>query len=352
MLTILVYLLRQERQVQGRRRKVEELIGSDRLAQFVKTMELCILFEAWMNQDAFTQNELDLVERFNPYFVGTLIDTIQRDEGHGMKILKLHLLSHFPMMIRLFGRPQNVDGMGPESHLKTKVKDRCRETRMQAKDVEIRTAMKDFESMALNMGGSEIVKLNRSSVMMKYCADLKFAAEHETLKRKRNGKRFKIIRDEHAQCHIVAKNAAYRGQTFHSRLLSEEHLCQFLPTLEGVNGYLHSQFNHTNFKVRGDPLDGRHDWAQVHWNGDIILCHFLIFLEVTTCPIPVKMLLDEINIGTYALVHFVDQNVFDSTPSSTLYGTTHRNFHVDENCSLITGWSKHTDAIHEPYLPR
>jgi len=40
-------------------------------------------------------------------------------------------------------------------------------------------------------------------------------------------------------------------------------------------------------------------------------------------------------IGKYALVHFVSKDVFSDVPTKPLYGKTHPNFHIDDNCNLI-----------------
>jgi len=44
--------------------------------------------------------------------------------------------------------------------------------------------------------------------------------------------------------------------------------------------------------------------------------------------------------GTYALVHFVNQDIFTDKPTKTLYGHEYCDFFVDGNCHLVRGWAK------------
>jgi len=44
--------------------------------------------------------------------------------------------------------------------------------------------------------------------------------------------------------------------------------------------------------------------------------------------------------GNYALVHFVNQDVFSCIPSKTLYDEIYLDFLVDGNCELVQGWAK------------
>jgi len=107
------------------------------------------------------------------FFIGTIVKEVKHEEGQGMKLIKVHLTGHFPLMIRLYGKPKNVDGSGPESNLKVKVKNEARLTRMQDKDFELCTAQKDYETVVLHAGASEIVCNGKSSILTKYIANLK-----------------------------------------------------------------------------------------------------------------------------------------------------------------------------------
>jgi len=90
LLTILCFLLQH-----GQLKILHNWIGDDWLGCFVKVMELTLLLEAFLNKDEFTEEELKLFDKFVPYFMYTFTDTVTRTEGHGMKLIKIHLLHHF-----------------------------------------------------------------------------------------------------------------------------------------------------------------------------------------------------------------------------------------------------------------
>jgi len=69
----------------------------------LKVMELMLLWESWLNKDELTEDEINLLDRFIPYFTHTFTSTTNQLEGQGMKLIKIHLLHHFRTMIQLIG---------------------------------------------------------------------------------------------------------------------------------------------------------------------------------------------------------------------------------------------------------
>ncbi len=76
--------------------------NKDWLSGFIKVMELTILLEAWLNKDEFCEEDLCLFDKFVPYFIHTFTMVVNRTEGQGMKLIKVHLLHHFTTMVQLF----------------------------------------------------------------------------------------------------------------------------------------------------------------------------------------------------------------------------------------------------------
>jgi len=130
-LTLLCFLL-----LNGKQRILENRIGEDHLAEFVKIMELTLLMERWLNKDEFTEEELKVFDRFVPYFIYTFTETVNWTDGLGMKLIKIHLLHHFSTMIWLFGHAKNFDTFVAEKNHKSKVKEHARRTRFQSIDFE------------------------------------------------------------------------------------------------------------------------------------------------------------------------------------------------------------------------
>jgi len=94
----------------------------------MKVMELTLLLESWLNKNEFKEEELHVFDRFVPYFIFTFMETVQRKDGKGMKLIKIHLLHHFTTMIQLFGCTKNFDTFIPEKNHKSKVKENPRRT--------------------------------------------------------------------------------------------------------------------------------------------------------------------------------------------------------------------------------
>ena len=163
LLTVLCFLLQH-----GQLKILQNRIGDDWLGCFVKVMELTLLLESFLNKDEFTEEELKLFDKFVPYFMYTFTDTVKRTEGHGMKLIKIHLLHHFSLMIRLFGCAKIFDTFIPEKNHKTKVKQHARRTRFQSADFEYHTARKDYEDVVLYVAENEVLSIDSTSVIGKY----------------------------------------------------------------------------------------------------------------------------------------------------------------------------------------
>jgi len=131
-------------------------------------MELTLLLEAWLNMDEFTEDDLRLFNKFLPYFIHFFTTTIERSVGHGMKLIKIHLLHHFTTMIRLYGCAKNFDTFIPEKNHKSKVKEHAWRTRYQSVDFEYRTAIKDYEDCVLHAAECEVLSTEQDSIIHKF----------------------------------------------------------------------------------------------------------------------------------------------------------------------------------------
>jgi len=78
------------------------------------------------------------------------------------------------------------------------------------------------------------------------------------------------------------------------------------------------------------------------------MCQILIFLEVTDVNVENSTVLAP---GKYALVHFVNEDVFGDVPQKVLYGMEYQHIHIDDNCGLVQGWAKKTNMISHHEVP-
>jgi hypothetical protein len=361
MLTILCFILLQEH-----KEALERKIGEDILAGYVLVFELTMLYEAWLNKDQFTEDELQLVDKFMPIFVRTFVRVIRRTEGHGMKLIKMHLPMHFTTMIRLYGRVKNIDTMAVEKHHKEKVKDPGRTTNFQADQFEMDTATKDWESGLLLRAENEICAnlLDRNggdSVLLRHVGIHSAKIEEDlVVAKRRTGSKTKFVyKGEDDSLEISFKNKRMENM-WCSEVCEKNVIVDFLRRMK-MSGVIYTQHNlGPMVKIRGDPFLGRHDWFQATTEKGTFLCHVLCFIETRELAGAAEepMNDDEINevhidhvgaFGKFAVVHFVDVDVFsDGEPTKSLYGVGDfpYGYRIDGNCDLVRGWCKHTSSIY------
>ena len=321
-------------------------------------MELTLLLEAWLNKDEFTEEELKLFDEFLPYFIHTYTTTVNRTDGKGMKLIKIHLLHHFTTMIRLFGCCKNFDTFIPEKNHKTKVKEHARRTRYQSIDFEYRTARKDYEDCILHASEQEL--LSSSHVISKFVGIHRprttVAEQYDRLQKMRSGVSFTIDCNNASVFLGKGKHSIPWCSKFFNKTKVKEFLNEYQLSGEAL---CQTQFNTVLkgeiVKIHGDPTINHHDWVVVCYDGKRYMCHVLFFLYVSQVKQPSIFQVGNLDVpGLYAICHFVNQDVFsNSVPSDSMYGdgnyTSYRN---DENCSLIRGWAKYTDSINGPRIPR
>jgi len=117
----------------------------------------------------------------------------------------------------------------------------------------------------------------------------------------------------------------------------------YLSCVGKFNGFLHTDYKTAGGPwYHGNPIKGWQDWVKVNCNAKIMMCHILVFVEVTSV---MENNTTSLTPGKYALVHFVNQDVFSEHPNQTLYGHTYDDFYIDGNCRLVTGRAKKTSRI-------
>ena len=97
----------------------------------------------------------------------------------------------------------------------------------------------------------------------------------------------------------------------------------------------------------GHPISGRQEWVEANINGRIVQVQCLIFCEIfDNLENSIKTELFHVKKpGTYAIVHFMEYNIFGKFDRKyKLYGRLQKNSQ-DEDSFLIRGWSKHTARI-------
>jgi len=99
LLTILCYCL-----LQVHYKELSDKIGGDVLAKFVHIFEQTILMEDWLGKEQFSIEEVENANKYFPLYSDKFVETIQRKEGKGSKLAKIHFLHHFLDNIINFGQ--------------------------------------------------------------------------------------------------------------------------------------------------------------------------------------------------------------------------------------------------------
>jgi hypothetical protein len=90
-----------------------ESMGVKRLSNYIGTIEHMILFEEFMKcTSGVTKRDLDTVHTFVCPLMERYKETVDRDKGNQLKIIKFHLMMHVPDDIRRFGLAANFSS-GP-----------------------------------------------------------------------------------------------------------------------------------------------------------------------------------------------------------------------------------------------
>jgi len=135
-------------------KNLADTMGPMTLSEYVKIVDLTLL--SFMNKLEYSSSKLEVVEEFIKGYIHDCCKCVDCQEQQGMKLIKVHLLVHFVECIQMYGSPMNFNGATGESHLKAKTKQPVCRTRMCYKDMEYRTAMKDYKNIVLERGLAEI----------------------------------------------------------------------------------------------------------------------------------------------------------------------------------------------------
>ncbi len=139
--------------------QLKKLMGKDTLSKWVKICTLTLMLEAFLNKEEYYKWELNMAEIFINKYITDFCHCVNRQEGLGMKLIKIHLLRHFVDCIRMYGSTANFNGATNESHLKNKKKQPAWRTKMRPVHMEYQTAMKYFKQILLSQGFMEIRSL-------------------------------------------------------------------------------------------------------------------------------------------------------------------------------------------------
>ena len=156
------------------------------------------------------------------------------------------------------------------------------------------------------------------------------------------------VKGDSGKFYLKSENTKYRNSLWKG-VVTKDEINDYLDEIGPLRGYFHTDYKPVgNCRYHGNPIKGWQDWVKVKLNNSYIMCQILIFLQVDeVLPENTKNL----EAQKYALVHYVNQDVFGDRPTKPLYGTWYNSFWIDNNCDLVRGWSKKTRAINRSEIP-
>jgi len=324
LLTILCYCL-----LQVHYKELSQKIGEDVLAKFVHIFEQTILMEDWLGKEKFSIEEVENARKYFPLYSNKFVETIQRKEGQGSKLAKIHFLHHFLDNIINFGRADNVFGGIGEHNMKPNVKDPARRTRFQD-DQEFNILFKQYEKHLLHAGEIEL--------------DIRSALEETEVFNEKVGEKFTRL-GSRIKFKVVEGVVTLKSNDVWKGCITKETFTSFLSGFGDVQGILYTEHNIDNAKYHGNPFSGWQDWCCMSINNKILPCHLLVYLHLLDAPsTPIITKYGTVSMpGHYVMVHSVAENVFHDVPKTLLYKVKYPDFLIDQNVRLVRGWGKETD---------
>ena len=138
-----------------------KFLGKARMSTFIGTFEHMILFEEFMKSTKLLpERTLRLIEDFIPPLMTRFKNTIDRQEGNQMKIIKFHLMLHVVDDIRRFGLPPNFSTGPSESRHKSHCKEPGRHTQRRAETFISQVQRRFNEQLAIETAVNDPMYMN------------------------------------------------------------------------------------------------------------------------------------------------------------------------------------------------
>jgi hypothetical protein len=260
------------------RGNIDRQLGEGRNGDFIQLIESMLMLENCCHADDLKSSNLKLLNRFMPYVLNMFKDTLNRQVGCKMKIIKFHLPIHFPNDIIRFGSMQNFDtGIG-ESHHKTESKLPAKNTQRRRSNFEYQTALRNVDNIAINMAHANMDTIE---------------TETDDTINDIISKWYRYIYDQHKKLCWFKKNTKkrqllpcrWKDTRFQKQI---ESICHDIIENKCLNGPIRffAQHNRGNYIFRADPCYDKngpwYDWAFVHWEGHgNIPAKLLLFMDIS-----------------------------------------------------------------------
>ncbi len=157
---------------------------------------------------------------------------------------------------------------------------------------------------------------NSDTVISKYISDFKTSDSEDSQGHNILGIRWQL-KKELGLYHMETINTNYQSLPWKGVMQQEAINC-YLNKLGSYKGFLHTDHKPIGRPCyHGNPIKGWQDWVKVMFGDTFFMCQILIFLEVMHVNDDNT---SSLQVGKYALIHFVNQDIFSNPPNKCLYG--------------------------------
>ena len=273
------------------------------------------------------------MDLFLPVFMEKYKSTIRRNKGHGLKIIKFHMMKHLCNDILRLGPPRVYYGGVGENMLKEKNKRFARKAKKTEEHFEITTAKGDVENILLSRANQEV----------------NGATEVVSIQHGRKGLHFLMKKNSKNETVFVYARSSWKKLT--EKWKGSLTLHEFETFVErfrmngGTSIEFFTEYQFGEYKLRGHPFYNKEawqDWVIVNYNGKDVKVQLLIFMKI---PVGCLSHIRETDMdnaeeegGMYAMVHSTLINNDYANKSILAYGQQYNSFKVFED-SLLIQWN-------------
>jgi hypothetical protein len=147
--------------------ELDSAFGPQRRGQFIHMIETTMMIDNYMRRDDYTLKELQDFKCYIPAYLNSFKETIDRQQGNGMKYIKFHLPLHFVDDMFRFGPCSGYDSGPCEMHHKVLAKQPARLTQRRADKFEIQVARSQIDNLVIDRAYAFLHKDNASTMEQK-----------------------------------------------------------------------------------------------------------------------------------------------------------------------------------------
>ena len=263
--------------------KIDKQLDKNRTSAYIHCMELLLMLEHFCQSRGFSRDEMKVFAEGVPLLLNTYKNTLNREEGCGMKIIKFHLVLHFAANINRFGSMENMSSAIGERFHVTEIKAPAQNTQRRKDCFEQQTAQRYFENISIMIAAKDSIVTRSNSNVPTSNDPIPNGLEYKNQNIKFDCVQNQLLKkDSTNKKSIVCK---WNDTTFQMQLIE---LCQDLYKTNKIKSHeisFFTQHNRNGNIFRADPdyrSEPWYDWACIDYGNDDkpVPAKLLIFVDL------------------------------------------------------------------------